>query len=1041
LRIAPLLESEWSQSKAQGQNCYNYYTPNNYVCGCVATAMAQVLRFHSHPTAGIGQITTFVYVNGGSTNLTTLGGDGLGGAYDWNQMPLIPTSAPYNSAHWQMIGRLCLDAGISVHMMYSSSGSGAYVSYVAPGLRDFFQYNRAVTSYAHSVNSSSVFRKILNSNLEAGYPVIMAISSLTGSGHMVDVDGYGFDGSTLYHHVNMGWGGSCDAWYTLPTVLGYKAISGLTYNVFPANRLAAAWLLNSNGTYKSGDMVSSTVFGSNISGMGEIDQDGTVDLILHNSDSGEVAYWLLDTDGSYKSGGSVTSTTITATLGGVGDIDRDGTGDLLWHDTTTGDVSYWLLNSDGSYKSGGSVTATTTLADLAGVGDIDQDGTIDIIWHDTSTGQVSYWLLNSDGTYKSGGQVYVGTLSSAWSLAGVGDIDQDGTVDIIWHNQSSGTVVFWLLNTDGTYKSGGVVTETTISSAWTVGGFGDIDLDGTCDIIWHKASTGQVVYWLLNTDGSLKSGGLVSSDTAPLSTTMAGVGDIDQDGVVDIVWQSNMNEIISGRVVDPSDDPLSGVTVTAQDQAGRFTYSDVTDDEGYYGCRVPSGTTFDLTASKADPRYPDSSLTGILTGTSSLNSACGNYYQADITMSLLPALTLTAAALQISIVLNWSDPTASGMPNSTVYIRRSTTDYPSTPSEGIEVYTGTAQTYEDTSLTQEQDYYYTIWVNDGSPYADAPDGSTDTATGTPDPGKGKIIWHNASSGQVVYWLLRDDGTYKSGGFVTDTTISSAWSLGGFGDIDQDGACDIVWHNQSSGQVVYWLLNKEGTYNSGGLVSESTISSAWRLGGFGDIDQDGTCDIVWHNQTSGQVVYWLLNSDGSYKSGGLVTATTISSAWTLGGFGDIDQDGTCDIVWHNQTSGQVVYWLLNSDGTYKSGGLVTATTISSAWSLGGFGDIDQDGTCDIVWHNQTSGQVVYWLLNSDGTLNSGGLVTETTISSAWRLGGFGDIDNDGTCDIVWHNQTSGQIVYWLLDSDGTYKSGGLVTPSVISSSWSLAGFGI
>ncbi len=33
---------------------YNYYTPGNYRTGCVATAMAQLMRYHQHPTAPIG---------------------------------------------------------------------------------------------------------------------------------------------------------------------------------------------------------------------------------------------------------------------------------------------------------------------------------------------------------------------------------------------------------------------------------------------------------------------------------------------------------------------------------------------------------------------------------------------------------------------------------------------------------------------------------------------------------------------------------------------------------------------------------------------------------------------------------------------------------------------------------------------------------------------------------------------------------------------------------------------------------------------------
>jgi len=45
--VAPLLQSKWDQSTIPNTTIklYNKYTPNNYVSGCVATAMSQVMRF------------------------------------------------------------------------------------------------------------------------------------------------------------------------------------------------------------------------------------------------------------------------------------------------------------------------------------------------------------------------------------------------------------------------------------------------------------------------------------------------------------------------------------------------------------------------------------------------------------------------------------------------------------------------------------------------------------------------------------------------------------------------------------------------------------------------------------------------------------------------------------------------------------------------------------------------------------------------------------------------------------------------------------
>ena len=72
-------------------------------------------------------------------------------------------------------------------------------------------------------------------NLDARYPVYLAISG-DGS-HAVVCDGYGYNLGTLFHHLNMGWSGSYDAWYNLPNVdAGYHftSVDAYYYNIYPA---------------------------------------------------------------------------------------------------------------------------------------------------------------------------------------------------------------------------------------------------------------------------------------------------------------------------------------------------------------------------------------------------------------------------------------------------------------------------------------------------------------------------------------------------------------------------------------------------------------------------------------------------------------------------------------------------------------------------------------------------------------------------------------------------------------------------------------
>ncbi len=246
--VAPLIQSVWNQQSVAGQACYNYYAPpfntpgnaSNYPDGCVATAMAQVIRYHQWPTTGVGTGAFNVYVNNQSQSRNLMGGDGAGGAYDWTNMPLSPSNTS-SQAQFQQIGRLCYDAGLAVNMSYSSSGSGATMYASTMAMSTVFKYSNAIDGQNYSgsgLTLSNGLTEMINPNLDAGLPVMLGISGNVG-GHAVVCDGYGYNSSTMYHHVNMGWGGVDNVWYNLPTINAsytFTIIYDCVYNIYKSGR-------------------------------------------------------------------------------------------------------------------------------------------------------------------------------------------------------------------------------------------------------------------------------------------------------------------------------------------------------------------------------------------------------------------------------------------------------------------------------------------------------------------------------------------------------------------------------------------------------------------------------------------------------------------------------------------------------------------------------------------------------------------------------------------------------------------------------------
>ena len=241
IRVEPLIQSKWNQVTACGLSCYNYYTPpydpntpENYPAGCVATMMAQLMRFYEYPVTGIGVQPFTIYVDGNSVMASTRGGDGDGGPYDWNDMTLVPNCAITDTQR-QAIGAVCYDAGLSVNMMYDVNGSGAYMHDAKYAMKTTFGYSNAVLGGDEWFNIGAGLTAMINPNLDAGYSTLLGVNN-GSSGHAIIADGYGYNSETLYHHLNMGWSGADDAWYNLPTISGtyanYTSVNACIYNIF-----------------------------------------------------------------------------------------------------------------------------------------------------------------------------------------------------------------------------------------------------------------------------------------------------------------------------------------------------------------------------------------------------------------------------------------------------------------------------------------------------------------------------------------------------------------------------------------------------------------------------------------------------------------------------------------------------------------------------------------------------------------------------------------------------------------------------------------
>ena len=199
--VTPLLCSTWNQGIY-----YNFLCPEDpngpdgrVYSGCVATCMAQVMFYYRYPQQGTGSHSYY-------SDYGTLTADFANTSYDWDAM-MNDICHSYNIP----MALIQYHCGIAVDMMYSPSGSGAYMGDATQAVIDHFKYSPSSTLEHKSDFSDNDWETMVRASLDAKQPLCYAGFG-SGGGHAFVCDGY----STSDHfHFNWGWSGYGDGYYYL----------------------------------------------------------------------------------------------------------------------------------------------------------------------------------------------------------------------------------------------------------------------------------------------------------------------------------------------------------------------------------------------------------------------------------------------------------------------------------------------------------------------------------------------------------------------------------------------------------------------------------------------------------------------------------------------------------------------------------------------------------------------------------------------------------------------------------------------------------
>lgn len=241
--VGPLIKTTWDQDDPYWNLCPGSGSSKAYT-GCVATAMAQVMKFWEWPVQGKGSheyqpLDPNSETGAKSKRYGKQSANFGATTYDWANMTNSYSSSS-TSAQKTAVATLMFHCGVATEMMYGNDadgGSGAYtVNYgdwetnafpcAQNAFHEFFGYKKdGLTGYMRDGStyegvtyytkwSDADWTAMIKEELDKRHPIMYGGAG-SGGGHSFICDGYN---DADYFHFNWGWSGENDGYFKLSSL-------------------------------------------------------------------------------------------------------------------------------------------------------------------------------------------------------------------------------------------------------------------------------------------------------------------------------------------------------------------------------------------------------------------------------------------------------------------------------------------------------------------------------------------------------------------------------------------------------------------------------------------------------------------------------------------------------------------------------------------------------------------------------------------------------------------------------------------------------
>jgi hypothetical protein len=326
--------------------------------------------------------------------------------------------------------------------------------------------------------------------------------------------------------------------FSLDDVNGDGVVDLVTFN---SESPISVWLGNGDGTFQWTDTIAFS--GNDISyshTLTDLNNDDVLDMVVHLADyhvkdlSGAIWVLIGDVDGTYQ------APQILAPGGyspNIADVNRDGVPDIVAISAAGEGVSILLGTGDGGFQTEQRFAAGKYISSIS-LSDVDDDGVLDVVTTNRGSDDISVILGNGDGSFQAPQHRIAGDFPCCTALD---DLNGDGVLDLVTANSNSDDISVMLGNGDGTFQA----QQRFDTGFWPASlVLSDLNSDGFLDVVTTSDDTDTVSVLLGNGDGTLqaKQGYILGYNNYDgLSTA---IGDVNEDGVLDIVTWAFNNEVI-----------------------------------------------------------------------------------------------------------------------------------------------------------------------------------------------------------------------------------------------------------------------------------------------------------------------------------------------------------------------------------------------------------------------------------------------------------------------------------------------------------------